>query len=95
MTDHCYWMSCLNQNIGYNQPTNTGYYLGSDIKKDADAWAEAAKVQNRHLTTAAIVPLPSARQQPADGCYNLMGQRVEKAAARGLIISNGKLFIKR
>ncbi len=95
MTDHCYWMSALNQNIGYNQPTNLGYYLGSDIKKDADAWAEAAKVQNRHLTTAAIVPLLPARQQPADGCYNLMGQRVEKAAARGLIISNGKLIIKR
>ncbi len=95
MTDHCYWMSALNENIGYNQPTNLGYYLGSDIKKDADAWAEAAKVQNRHLTTAAIVPLLPARQQPADGCYNLMGQRVEKAAARGLIISNGKLIIKR
>ena len=24
-------MSALNQNIGYNQPTETGYYLGSDL----------------------------------------------------------------
>ena len=31
MTDHCYWMSCLNENIGYNQSTHTGYYLGSDL----------------------------------------------------------------
>lgn len=27
MTDHTYEMSALNQNAGYNQPTNTGYYL--------------------------------------------------------------------
>ena len=51
MTDHCYWMSALNENIGYNQPTNTGYYLGSDIKKDATAWEEAAKVMNTGITT--------------------------------------------
>ena len=50
MTDHCYWMSCLNQNIGYNQPTNTGYYLGSDLLSDEEAWAEAEKVQNKGIT---------------------------------------------
>ena len=27
MTDHTYEMSALNQNAGYNQPTNTGYYM--------------------------------------------------------------------
>ena len=27
MTDHTYEMSALNENAGYNQPTNTGYYL--------------------------------------------------------------------
>ena len=42
MTDHCYWMSALNENIGYNQPTNTGYYLGSDLKSDAEAWARTS-----------------------------------------------------
>lgn len=30
MSDHVYEMSALNQNIGYNQPTQLGYYLGSD-----------------------------------------------------------------
>ncbi len=33
MSDHVYEMSALNQNIGYNQPTHTGYYLGSDLIK--------------------------------------------------------------
>lgn len=31
LTDHHYEMSALNQQIGYNQPTETGYYLGSDM----------------------------------------------------------------
>ena len=31
MSDHVYEMSALNQNIGYNQPTQLGYYLGSDL----------------------------------------------------------------
>lgn len=31
MSDHVYRMSVLNQNIGYNQPTQLGYYLGSDM----------------------------------------------------------------
>jgi len=33
MSDHVYEMSALNQNIGYNQPTQLGYYLGSDLIK--------------------------------------------------------------
>lgn len=31
MSDHIYCMSLLNQNIGYNQPTQLSYYLGSDL----------------------------------------------------------------
>ena len=88
MTDHCYWMSALNENIGYNQPTNTGYYLGSDVKRDVDAWAEAERVQNRHLTTAVTtVTAPAARR--TNGLYNLAGQRVDRSY-KGIIINNGK-----
>lgn len=36
MSDHVYEMSALNENIGYNQPTHTGYYLGSDLIKKED-----------------------------------------------------------
>lgn len=31
LQDHHYEMSTLNQQIGYNQPTETGFYLGSDL----------------------------------------------------------------
>lgn len=31
MSDHTYYMQCLNQNIGYNQPNNLGYYLGTGM----------------------------------------------------------------
>lgn len=34
MSDHVYEMSAINQNIGYNQPTQLGYYLGSDLIKN-------------------------------------------------------------
>lgn len=30
MEDHIYRLSATHQNIGYNQPTHTGFYLGSD-----------------------------------------------------------------
>jgi len=33
MSDHVYEMSAINQNIGYNMPTQLGYYLGSDLIK--------------------------------------------------------------
>ena len=41
MTDHTYLMSCINENVGYNQPTNLGYYLGTDLSSDAEAWEAA------------------------------------------------------
>ncbi|MCD7962750.1 MAG: hypothetical protein LUF90_04190 [Rikenellaceae bacterium] len=31
MTDRTYRMSAVNQNVGYNQPTNTGFYMGPDM----------------------------------------------------------------
>ena len=31
LQDHHYEMSALNQQMGYNQPNETGYYLGSDL----------------------------------------------------------------
>ena len=97
MTDHCYWMSCLNQNIGYNQPTNTGYYLGSDLLSDEEAWAEAEKVQNKGITTA--VNTISMHEPPSTtGVYNMLGQRVSQPH-RGFFIVNRnnkniKIFIK-
>ena len=84
MTDHCYWMSALNENIGYNQPTNLGYYLGSDVKRDADAWAEAAKVQDRPIVTAVQAPAQSGVPGTvAAAIYDLSGRRVAGTEAVG------------
>lgn len=88
MTDHCYWMSALNENIGYNQPTNTGYYLGSDLKSDAEAWAEAEKVQNVNIPTA-INNATTYRTSVNSSIYNLSGQRVD-VSYKGILIKNGK-----
>ncbi|WP_373278740.1 rhamnogalacturonan lyase family protein [Bacteroides gallinarum] len=33
MDDHIYRMSAAHQNVGYNQSTHTGFYLGSDLQK--------------------------------------------------------------
>ncbi len=96
MTDHCYWMSALNQNIGYNQPTNTGYYLGSDLTDDAEAWAEAAAVQNRPLPMA-ITSLPADSRGAHQGVYDLSGRKVSAASAlqKGVYIKNGrKMLVK-
>ena len=55
MTDHTYWMQCLNENIGYNQPTQLGYYLGSDLKSDQEAWSAAKKlIDDREIGRAHV-----------------------------------------
>lgn len=33
MNDHIYKLSATHENVGYNQPTHTGFYLGSDLDK--------------------------------------------------------------
>ena len=89
MTDHCYWMSALNENIGYNQPTHTGYYLGSDLHNDAEAWAEAEKVQNKGFVTSISALATVSKPSASTTSYNLAGQRVN-ASYKGFVIKNGK-----
>ncbi|MBR3068105.1 MAG: hypothetical protein IKG77_10220, partial [Prevotella sp.] len=84
MTDHCYWLSCLNENIGYNQPTNLSYYLGTDLKSDLEAWLAAGCVP----TDVGSIP---AVAQPSTAVFDLMGRRV-KQPVKGLFIQNGKSF---
>lgn len=36
LSDHLYEMSSINENIGYNQPTEMGHYLGSDLLTNVD-----------------------------------------------------------
>ena len=91
MTDHTYWMSALNENIGYNQPTNLGYYLGTDLKSDAAAWEAAAPMMSRQVTPIHLVEQD--KKQINDGAYyNLLGQKVDNPT-NGIFIVNGKKVI--
>lgn len=86
MTDHVYEMSALNQNIGYNQPTHTGYYLGSDYKNDAEIWASGGY-------TSGVEEIESAKSENEDGkTYDLMGREV-KNPSLGIYIRNGKKIV--
>ena len=91
MTDHTYKMQAMHENVGYNQPTHTGYYLGSDYTDDADIWAAAEKADEAIRALAAdINDVPSGHAEAAaGGTYNLMGQKVQNARS-GLYIVNGK-----
>ena len=100
MTDHTYYMQCIHQQVGYNQPTNLGYYLGSDRQSDSEIWTAARKVEVDRLTargedptgissTAIGIPVKSAVW------YNLMGQPVSKPLSGGLYIHQGKKVIVR
>ena len=101
MTDHTYHMGVLNENIGYNQPPHLGYYLGTDLKSDREAW-EAYSVQNaayiaafkNHATAISVVEIDSNEPSASDqNYYNLNGQRLDSKPARGLYIHRGKVRI--
>ena len=93
MTDHTYKMQAIHEQVGYNQPTHTGYYLGSDRKSDAEIWAAAAKVEADRLAARGETPnaIRTATAVKADnGWYNLMGQKVDTPAKGGVYVHNGK-----
>lgn len=77
MTDHVYLMSALNQNVGYNMPTQLGYYLGSDLKEGDQPWITG------------ISEVRSERSEVREGYYDLQGRRVARPI-HGLYIMNGK-----
>ena len=90
MTDHVYEMSALNQNIGYNQPTHTGYYLGSDYKSDEEIWT-SARVANGDANSIEEINHENASYEE-DVIYDLMGRKVENPSS-GIYILNGKKIV--
>lgn len=42
MLDHTYYMQAMHENVGYNQPTNVGFYMGSELT-DPEIWEAFAK----------------------------------------------------
>ena len=90
MTDHTYLMSALNENAGYNQPTNLGYYLGSDLSSDREAWTNGG-----YVTGVEQVREQIELKNVADGtCYTLQGVRISAPTACGIYILNGKKTVK-
>lgn len=95
MLDHTYKMATINQNVGYNQPNNLSYYLGTDLKSDAEAW-EAFRQLNPTVTGIESVATAHEKQPLSadNGWYNMMGQKVERPA-RGLYIHQGRKVLVR
>ena len=83
MTDHTYYMSVLNQNIGYNQPNNLGYYLGTDMDKSQVPLTTGIHKVSVRPAIPAAAPV-----------YDLCG-RIVSHPAKGLYIRNGKKIIIR
>lgn len=99
MTDHTYYMQAIQENVGYNQPTNVGYYLTSDAGTDAEIWAAAAKAeadrQAARAVTAITAPAATTAAPVDDAWYNLMGQKVQTPAKGQVYIHNGRKVIMR
>lgn len=86
MTDHTYHMSSLNQNIGYNQPNNLSYFLGTGMDR--------SKVPLLPSSSTDII-VPATRHYQPDGLiYDLSG-RVVNNPQRGIYIKDGKKFLIR
>lgn len=80
MTDHVYEMSAINQNIGYNQPTHLGYYLGSDTPGE-------------YPTTTGITDVTVNKDKVKnDKWYTLMGVEVA-SPSKGIYIHHGKKVV--
>lgn len=77
MTDHVYEMSAINQNVGYNQPTQIGYYLGSDTPGVYPVATGISTVRENDC------------KKSEGKWYNLMGMEV-KNPAKGIFIHNGR-----
>ena len=105
MADHTYWLSALNENIGYNQPTNLGYYLGTDLRSDAEAWEQGGFTSG----IVSLTPDPSPKGE-GSAVYDLSGRKVADSILselpslqegvggrlpKGIYIQNGKKFVVR
>lgn len=100
MTDHTYHMQCIHQQVGYNQPTNVGYYLGTDRISDSEIWDAARKVEKDRLAARdeEYSGITSHEDSPSisnNKWYNLMGQPVSQPLHKGIYINKGKKIVVR
>ena len=93
MSDHTYKMQTIHEQVGYNQPTNVGYYLGSDQTQE-EIWAAAQKADEaiRNRKTTGIKQVSTVQPAKRESTYDLQGRRVTSPRG-GLYIRNGKKVI--
>lgn len=85
MTDHTYYMQCVHQNVGYNQPNHVGgYYLGNGMDMTKVPVGVATGIQDVRTIQAA--------PQGDNRIYDMSG-RVVNTPRSGLYIKNGRKFI--
>ena len=83
MSDHTYWMSCLNQNIGYNQPNHVGgYFLGNGMDM-----SQVPVATGIHDVTTVL-----GEWKDNGKIYDLSGREVKNPKA-GIYVKNGRKFI--
>ena len=83
MSDHTYYMQCLNENIGYNQPTNLGYYLGSDMDMSQ---VPLIVDTSDGINAATVVPVP---RMTGEESYSVSG-----CSLPGNVVRQGRIYIK-
>ena len=101
MTDHTYYMQAIHENVGYNQPTNVGYYLTSDYASDTEIWAAAAKAEadrlaalEQTLTDISATLNDKGKTLNDKVFYDLQGRKID-TPRRDIYIRNGlKVVIK-
>ena len=99
MTDHTYYMQAIHENVGYNQPTNVGYYLSSDYATDAEIWTAAAKAEadrqtalEQTLTGISATLNDKGKKINDNALYDLQGRKVG-TPSRGIYIRNGRKVV--
>ena len=92
MSDHTYYMQCIHEQVGYNQPTNIGgYYLGSDMD-----FSKVPLMSEEEFIATEIQDIKSEQQQvQTNNTYYDLSGRALKNPSTGLYIRNGKkIFVK-
>lgn len=99
MTDHTYYMQAIHENVGYNQPTNVGYYLTSDYTSDAEIWSAANKAEadrqaalKQTLTGISATLNEKGKMINDKFLYDLQGRQVD-TLSRSIYIKNGRKFV--
>lgn len=85
LTDHHYEMSALNLQIGYNQTTETGYYLGSDMTEWPDSDGGVSAIE----TTQAN------KLSKDESVYSLQGLKVKDAVFPSVYIRKGRKYLSK